>query len=328
VGRAWFHAERFAGDPDPLARLDSTLIAADSVADILTGWAHSELAREPQWPALRSYMDRDMRRALRFTAIRSWSREGSDAIYAYEVDLLQYPFLATTAPPDSNDDAWWAFQTMALAEMRDTLATVLGLRNRSESDSVLHFLSSPDTAYRSLLGYVARSSGESTEAAADRWERVTKRCQPPDLWGGSDGSLDSLVVRLALPLEPDETNGQWDDDSKTVVWSGYFPRESPRGFDAPLVCSAEWEVPDSAAQVRMFGHVFLEGESLGTYCYWFAALDPTQQQEWNRMLKRLRPGKLTPLQAFSFSSKVPGMDRNIPGRDLILSALPRRKAGK
>lgn len=326
LGRNWSYGERFRGTLVPPADLVASLEAADSTVDMLDGWLESELGRQPGWPELHSYLDVQLRRLLRDTAYRYWSSDSSaDEIamaHAYENPILCW--MIAVAVVDFDDTVWEMVRPYWLREGERELASILGMRSGADADSALRRVCDPDECRQNLGIHLAAKAGETEEEAATRfWDTasVAVGYAPPQT-SGTQG-WDSVVVRLSLRESPGkmETNGSWDAEHRTVTWSGRVCK--PGGSDPgdPLVCAAEWGSPDTIAQRRLFGSIPVD-EGLPQYNKWFSTLDPAQQKEWNRMLMRVRPGKLDRLRAFKFSgAPSPNDEADIPGRKFLLEQL-------
>jgi hypothetical protein len=330
LGRAWVYAERYRGNPDLLQGLEKNLAAADTATDVVLGWLGSHLAGQPRWSRVRSLIDGDLRRTFRNLALRTWRKTDywEDLPFTwYEhpaifVALFDLAPAESTRSEDEEADAW-AIVPLGIARAREAIADSLGLNER---DSALHFLSSLDLAYADLIQYLARTAGESEDQAKERWSRIGKlEVENVVAGAGYTANADSLEVRLAVPMGSVgvDTNGDWDEDVGTITWSSRVDSYGSRGGKDPLRCYASWAHPDSALQRRLFGDVILGDDKLTSYCIWFSTLEPEQQSEWNRMLTRLRPGRIERLKEFAFSrGSGAGREAMIPGRGLILNALP------
>jgi len=320
LGSCWAYAERIGGDQEPAAKLQRSFAAADSLTDTLLGWSESELGGHPMWPALHSEIDVDLRRALQNLVLEG-VRDDSAKFDRFLVALFEQPlsFLTLAALPEGEDPTDPVFAAFILQELRTRLSRTLGLRNPAEIDRVLHHLADPDSARRSFVRYLARTSGVSAADALRPWARISGTTFDSD-W---QGTVDSLAVRLALPpgIHHLESNVRSDSGAASTNWSGWIRGLPNPSTGLPFICWATWVQPDSAAQHRLFGDVELDDDELSGYCVWFNTLDAKHQAEWNKMLGRLRPGKLKPLERFRFSGAKGGEEKTIPGRDLLLDAL-------
>jgi hypothetical protein len=129
----------------------------------------------------------------------------------------------------------------------------------------------------------ALASGESyDEAAGANLEDIASGLG--DLY--DDTGWYRLKVRLACPVEPHVTNGEWDGELRQVTWSGSIGAES-----APALFSyAVWAEPDAEFQAEHFGRVVLGGEDLGEYVIWRSGLTEDEGRQWDEFVSGLKPG--------------------------------------
>lgn len=325
LGQAWNYTEQFHGDSNPMAGMQAAVSSGDSLVDIGVAWMESELGRHPKWPALRTYLDEDMRRALRNCALRAW-RDGSSAWEQNAVVIMgQHPLLGLILGMTNDDDVESiVLRQQVIGDARHSIATILGLTSHQEIQTTLRFISDADTVTASVERYAMAAYGGTSEDATMRWQRIHAITLggPFDIDESAD--TDSLDVRLAV--HPGhvalDTNGTWDPKLQRVVWLARVEVPDGGGPGDPLYCYATWGVPDSVTQRRHFGKTLLNDESLIHYCMWFSTLEAAQKAEWNRMLKRLRPGSMKPLESFRFADeKGRESDAAALGRKLILDAV-------
>jgi hypothetical protein len=87
---------------------------------------------------------------------------------------------------------------------------------------------------------------------------------------------------------PTVTNGTWNANRRAVEWSLDASPFAPGLARAPVLWTAAWVKPDTAAQSRELGGVVLEGvELLGFIAAWHAASDATRSE----VLRRLGNGE-------------------------------------
>jgi hypothetical protein len=94
-------------------------------------------------------------------------------------------------------------------------------------------------------------------------------------------------VRLRTGERPFVTNGDWDEETKTVVFSSSFVAAERRTTIAPAVYFAAWSEPDTAVQVKLFGRVIASGEELAAYAIWVESVGKERRLRWDRLLDRL-----------------------------------------
>jgi hypothetical protein len=133
-----------------------------------------------------------------------------------------------------------------------------------------------------------------------------------------EGETDHLVVKLALPLAPNYSNGQWRDGQ--VTWDVQLERDRA----LPAVCHATWSHPGEQFQKAHFGGVILAGDEWTEYCLWQSHLDRAQAQAWESFLAGLQPGNdlLEKLEAYQFTPKPGGTNPPDDGRKLLVGVLP------
>jgi hypothetical protein len=325
LGSFWMYMERIGGEPDAEARLQRSLAAADSMTDRLVGWSEAEWGWHPKWPALRSSIAVDLRRTLRNLVLdreRGDSGSGDRLIVAVLDQPLLFMAIPEQPPEEEVDDV--IMIQGYLQEMRTRIAETLELRSDAEVGRVLHQVSHPDSVRRSFGRYLARTTGLSEEAALLSWTKTLERMRgDEESSSGSPGTTDSLAVRLSLPpgIQNLESNAKSDSSLASPAWQGWVRGLPNPSSGLPFVCWATWVQPDSATQSRLFGEVKLDEDDLFQYCLWFNTLDAKHQAEWNKMIRRLRPGKLKPLERFRFSDAKRHEEQKIPGRDLLLDEL-------
>jgi hypothetical protein len=123
-----------------------------------------------------------------------------------------------------------------------------------------------------------------------------------DFFVASGGNV--LGVTMALPVEPYESNGRWDD-SGTISWEENLASRDPFDADLPNVLYAAWSEAEAALQKRYFGIVAIDGEDLYDYCRWWSDPEEDRRNEWTAFLQSLDPtGDLVPLlKEFKFSDE-------------------------
>ncbi|HEY6866885.1 MAG TPA: hypothetical protein VI792_06490, partial [Candidatus Eisenbacteria bacterium] len=329
LGSSGSYAERFRGDPDPWASLSGQVAVADSIDDLVLGWTESELEGQPGWDRLRDFISNDLRRQLRNAALASWlTGTGGDslAVVRLSTHLKEYPVAGdllssfATVPTSLDPED-------AIADLRARFAHLMGIRSDAQARRTFAFLSNPDSADASLVRYLTRAWSLPDSEATERFGSMLQRM--PGSWEGAP--MDSLEVRLRLPRRPFGGNGVWNAGPGYVSWGGGMSGEPPA---LPFLCFAQWSVPDSVRQRRVFGSTLLADNDLAAYCGWFADLPAAQQREWDRMLTGLKPGDLRPLERFLFSDERAGRggvrdstksSRADTPRKLILNAAKRQK---
>jgi hypothetical protein len=134
------------------------------------------------------------------------------------------------------------------------------------------------------------------------------------------GAPDHLGVKLHCGTEPLASNGEWDEEARTVVWSAELKAQRL----LPFFCFAIWCRPDQAAQEKHFGSLVLEGDDLAEYAMWYCGLTKTEALEWDRLVATLKADGnwRRALEEFRFTSD-PKFDPNNPQTEESLADEPK-----
>ena len=303
LGSSMVYLERFGGDAHPSATVTNALEAADSLYGLLHLWFEAELGRHTRWPAASAYLDRELRPLLRDFAIGAYLKLESDHLMTAVASIIEHPELLVLLVMASDEEEEEAMPPVfsdaaGYYRFRTELAAALEFRTPAEAEAALAFLSDHKHAKASMTRAIAAARNIEPEEAFELWSDAVSDAQDQG-WGASD----SLIVRFASEAEPKDTNGAWDASSREVVWRAGYSGPEPKFKQAPIVCFAEWALPDSVLQQRLFGRVVLEGNDLETYSWRYSELDSAQKVEWDRLLLSLEPGKLKSLERFRFADE-------------------------
>ncbi len=364
LGSAGFYAERFRGNDDVAGMTEKRFRAADELTDLIIGWSRTELGREPNYVKLRRFLDVDFRHDLKNLSsylAPMWQSDRSRRPGISEDQVLEEPmvrvgqylvehgYLESNNLPDllrtmlMNDDKGWGRLIQRLvAEKLDVL------KSRPIPGS-LAFLADPDVVVKSWEKHLVTT--KFYRAKIREWERgknsnpKLEKPKPSEvsgelfceamglkfkLFGDPD---DHLVVKLALPLPPVNTNGRWDETNRQVVWEADLEERTDTNR-VPTLCYASWSHPDEQFQMQHFGQVALSRNALLQYCLWHSGLNEKQANEWETLVATLQSGEKVKekLDAFRFSDELlePGLNPQQQGntlstfpRDLIKAALQR-----
>ncbi len=361
LGTLGLYAERFRGTDDQAATLEMRLQAADRLAELLADWLRPRLGQTPGSDRLLAFAADGLRKDLRNLAAMAWAGNfARDAGFAKPPAAAGQATAARAAlflaergyllpadiPAWSSALAEQGKVSGSLAPLAPLLAHAVarraGLPPDSEAILALRQELGRDTLLQGLMEFL-RTTPEWQALKAD-WEQRRQQDpaagepSPGDVLGnlaataagfgpGSAGE-DELVVRLAVPLEPFETNGAWDPEKGTVRWETALP--GPAG--APFLAYAAWAEPAAAVQTERFGRVALRGRALAAYVLWLHGLAPEERAEWEAFLDRLRPqgDPAARVAEFRFEHEReagPPADENLaasraqPARELLLEAL-------
>jgi hypothetical protein len=319
LGSSAVYVERFRGDPHTSRILNRPLAAADSAYGLLHTWLAFELDRQPQWPALETELEREVRPWLRdvYSALYiSNVLPGSDVRGPIMVQMYEHPDLVRLSLVGEDEDYLPAFfASSARAGLLARLARTLQL-GPDESPRVLAFLADGermDSSFRSALGKARNLPPEGVQELLDSVEGMV----PDPL--GTESYPDSLEVRLRTGTEPYQTNGEWNEDTGSVLWLAAIAESGADSLLVPVHCYASWAVPDSAAQHRLFGRLLIEDETLANYCMLYAHLDAKQREEWDQTVASVGPRSLKRLERFRFADE---RARGMKARDKASLAYP------
>jgi len=337
MGSVAGYLERF-GDDDVAADLETRKLALNRLVDIWIAWLDSEFESDPDYPGVRNFVDGTLRDDLWDIALYMWgydnfaplSRHSSDddllkdwagrfVAYLAErgyVDLLDLDRVFTVAwALDDNDDPRPLLDIVAQA-----LARKMGVPADEPLPGPLAAMRDDLEKYEGSFDVFVDDS-EAIHKLVEKWENVPRIRVDVDSGissiagqlaefvfmpgiGFTGGNGDGLNVTLYLPVEPLETNGDWDEEG-TVKWRADVSAPDEIRASLPDVLYALWIEPAIAFQTKHFGKVVLEGADLGVYLIWKAGLDEKQVREWDRFVKKLRPGPelVSKLHSFCFKSE-------------------------
>jgi hypothetical protein len=295
LGSSWSYHERIRGMDDPSAYVVDAFALADSQANVTIGWLRSELAKLPDYPRVAAYLDHELHataRSLLVTPLVAGSETFTTQMAWMFLEVEEHPLSVLLWLHEVAEDEPSARRLLSLS--RDEIGRRMGLRSRAERTRTLQFLADIESAKVSLQRYLD----------ADSITIPRSNLNYPSTWNEWHlHPYDDFVIELALPAEPTETNGAWDEGAHRLRWHAFQPCLEQMGSVVPLVCHAIWSVPDSALQKRLFGKVAIKADTLVSYNEWYATLDPVAQAEWNRMLLGLRPGHVEDLERFRFKAE-------------------------
>ena len=132
-GRIRIYVERFRGNDNLYASLESRRKAVDQVVDLIVGWFESELGRLPEWSKLRSFLDGQFRVDLQNLSLLVWSTnvrdifESNDSLAEVGLRAAQYLVERNYA---SYDEAPALRRELQDALQRDNAAALLARISR------------------------------------------------------------------------------------------------------------------------------------------------------------------------------------------------------
>lgn len=343
LGSVGFYGERFRGNDDLAQMAEQRNAAADQLTDLLLGWTYDRLWRDPLYPQLHRFLDRDFRRDLKNFGNYWWEGQlangyqtNFNAEFAFRLGqylhergyfhVSEVPSLLAVLQED--DPQMW---NRLLTRM---VARKIGIADDQPVPVALNYL----TNNASLSAYVARSDAYHQKMRA--WEQARrtqpdlKQPTPDDVTGDLlshimpfelFGEPDHLNVDLDLPVAPLQSNGRWDADHQQVHWQTLIEtREHPEHL--PYSCYALWAVPDATFQTSHLGRAALAGQSLLEYTLWRARVNPEVGVAWDAFLSKLKPepGAIKLIDAYHFPTDPVGSHNPRPAsdpRELLKAAL-------
>jgi len=347
LGNAGFYAERFRGDDDLATAFEKRFNAADQLADLLIGWSHAQLGREPGYPQLHQFLDVDFRRDLKNGSAYWWqglfvnSRE-TNANEEFTVRYGQYLFergyfKLGEIPPLESSLAENDFAPIFRWNQR-LVARKMGLPDSEPIPPSLAFLAEETTLQESLTNYLVHTA--DYHARLKQWKEVkkhdshAKQTDPMDvmqdlgrellpvdsLFGGTP---DHLTVKLSLSAPPLHSNGKWDESHHQLVWSSDIQGRTNLYY-LPYSCYANWAMAAGDFQKAHLGKVAVAGDDLAQYCLWRGSQNEQRGSEWDAFLASLKPDNslLSKLDAFRFTDET-NQATNNESKLVSLSTYPR-----
>jgi hypothetical protein len=336
MGSVAGYLERF-GDDDIAADLETRELALNRLVDIWIAWLDSEFEGDPDYSGVRSFVDGTLRDDLWDVALHMWGYDNfaplmgqssdDDLLTDWAVRLVAY--LADRGYVDLLD-LERIFAAAAAAEEEDpgpildiiahALANKMGVPADEPLPGPLVAMCDDLEKFEESFDAFVDDS-EVIHKMVEKWDdppqirvdvdsgsssiagQLTEIAFMPGI-GFTGGNGHGLSVTLHLPVEPLETNGDWDDEG-TVEWRAEVSAPDEIRASLPDVLFAAWAKPDVAFQTKHFGKVVLEEYELLEYLTWKAGLNDKQVREWDRFVAKLRPGPnlATDLHAFCFKSE-------------------------
>ena len=314
LGSMTTYLERFRGRDDPAQLVTDRLAGVDEVIEHLLGWADLELGGDPHLPAVREFIDGELRRDLRNLSVYAWLYTASvgDREQAHEelsIRLGQFlserDYLTLEALPQLMRQ----FQSQqneieVLESLRPLIVRKLELKG-PPSPKLSKLIENVATLEASFARYAKTT--KPYKKLHDSWEKA--KIENPDVEEPDATEIlaesmlvaflpsaallatsDELELKLISPLEPFMTNGSWDGEAKRVSWSSTLERADAERKQWPTFAYAIWSEPNQEMQTRIFGKTVLSGEPLAEYCFWHQALSQTEAEHWEGFLSDLKPG--------------------------------------
>lgn len=317
LGDVLVYHERFRGE---LPKLQDRLVrqaAIDQLVQWLLGWLDEELAGIEGAGEMQRFVDRELRRdfqdlnilleVIGSQAVDTGAKDQTDDL---QPAMLLSHFLIERDYLSVSDVA--GFPLLTLSE--DAIAGWLSARLRGRivratglavDAPALAMLDDPAAMLDRLGSYLRRTPEyqalqQQREAAADGAAATGDLME--QLLGPAINPLlaclffqrdpDHLVLTLHSTVEPIETNGTWNPQTRSVHWEWRLASRPGDPQDAramitrlPKIAIAVWAIPDQGMQNALFGEVLIEGEELQEYGRWQKTLTPEQAAAWGELLR-------------------------------------------
>ena len=332
------YIDRF-GDDDIAADLETRELALNRLVDVWIAWLDSEFEGDPDFVDIRKFVDEVIRDDLWNMALYMWGFDNFAPLMQQssdDEDLLEdlvARFVAYLAERDYFDplDLDRFFVGTIAADEDDDMGPILDFIARALASKMGvpadQPLPGPLAAMRDDVEKYEQSFDVFVHDSVVIHQMIEGWDDPPQIRvdvesdqssiagqlsefvfmpgiGFTGGNGHRLDVTLHLPGEPLETNGDWDEEG-TVKWRAEVSAPDEIRASLPDVLFAVWAEPEVAFQTKHFGKVVLDENELGEYLMWKVALNEEQAREWDRFVKKLRPGPnlVTDLNAFCFRSE-------------------------
>ncbi|HUU59342.1 MAG TPA: hypothetical protein VMZ50_07355, partial [Phycisphaerae bacterium] len=222
---------------------------------------------------------------------------------------------------------------------RRVLGRAVPAGNQKLLDELIDLLKRDAEGAGAFLAYVGKT--EHFEKFKRQWRSEHKDDAPPDpdTQDPNPGELpsslaadafhvdldfllfpdDRVGLRLNVPGDLVDTNGQWDEKARQVTWATSMDNARR---NIPLLCHAVWTQTDEKFQRKHFGAVVLRGSDLFDYCLWRKGLTETEAARWDAFVDGLAPGKglVQKLQAFT-TPKADGEGPDPSGVDAVVDPI-------
>jgi len=333
LGNLTAYSERVRGDIDLAADVADRQAGADELADLIVGWAESEWKDAENYSKLREFLAVELRRDLRNLSLYWWTytvtaEKPSTGVESAAMRITHYLAERRYVEPTETPFVARAIQQASqgkphrsLRLVQQLIARKLGREAEKKVPESLEFLADPEKAQASIERYL--KSTDQYRALQQQWKKEAalapdlKPLQPLDVLAEPAarafplGPLfphgDELTVRLALDEPPIFTNGDWDQQKRSVVWKREIPTANNESRLTPTFFYAVWAKPRQTAQEVAFGRVILQGERLAKYCLWYAGLSDDEAQQWDTFVATLRPDEnlAEKIGTFRFANEPP-----------------------
>ena len=305
LGRFVMYGEHFRGSDSPAEQIEQRLKTVDTLTDFLVGWFDLEFAGDPELPKLRTFLDKTFRRDAKNIAVYLWRSDslpreergkahlaqlsGQVGVYLLQEGYLTKQDFARAVSPDpakDGEDGGYYLDFIATALHRKAGLKPDGLVKRA-----FLLLMDSDECTASLNRHIKALAAKGL-IPSDASEGKSEFADPRQLFAQAfDCRLDildmepELTVTFHCPVEPDYTNGTWDEKTEVITWKRVIGDEEGSDSHLPTGLYAVWTAPDTEAQKRLLppGRL-LSTDELRRYCLWRATLTAAQAKLYDAHL--------------------------------------------
>jgi hypothetical protein len=353
LGNVYTYRERLQGEDAPLDFPMRVQRAVTSALALTEGWTASDCVDNPEAAAAFAAWVRE--RFIPDTgnlALLQWL-ETSGLLSERELELRSVQLLdergytQARSPFDDFEDLWeQSFQRVLQVRGSETDPGPQAPRDPSSDDDLLfaslgrHIARSEDFQVWNRTRTPAPGEEPVSEGAIDALLRKEQSPQAEDALGHvgryvaerhpelqdllgdffvPDRPDGRVLVTLALPAPPIDTNGTWRAEAGRIEWNEVPMRRKPQ---LSALLYATWAEPSATYQAERFGRTLLDGARLADYERWREALDAEPRRAWDGLVDALRPGDdlRARIEALRLPGSAPG-DGMPRGADLLLEAL-------
>jgi len=325
MGIASSYIERFRGNDRPGEVIEASLKAVDEFTDIMIGFLESQMGAKPGFAELRKFMDTELRKDLKNLSVYtymlsnpsrlSWLGVDKDkqeiqqaetlgraASYLIEREYIkpaQLPLFRrhVTSGKDPKAGLQLILQSLEAKakipnkKLMPHLAALLTDETRMQAAFNKYLMTTPQ--YKKAIKERKPSAGDGPTSRPGPSpeslviEPLLKKAVHFNIEFGSR----RLDLQLAMPREPDATNGKGNPKEGAVTWNGRLTDRGKETTVLPEICYAVWSEPNEKFQTAKFGKVMLIGKDLMDYCLWRKGLTDREAKIWDKAIADHKPGK-------------------------------------
>jgi len=330
MGSVAGYVERVRGNDDLSSEISERLEAADALMSVVVEWLETTIGKQDGFARLRKVIDTDIRGDVRNLCVYGFAygiaAEHQEAKEECVVRVGQYLVERAYFKPKEMPQFMRAFSDATrdkpeamIAVVKRMLARKMGIADDAPMPEILSFVDDPVRIRASMEKYLAttdhykklvgkwrmeKDAGKKVRKESPQPLKVTEELAARAFLPSFSLGADQLTVRLNTPVKPFSTNGEWDDKTGRVTWTGPM-RSADQHSQLPILLFAFWATPDSDFQKRHFGKALLADLELSNYCLWYRGLDKSEAEQWDQFVAGLSPGDglVNRLKGFAFKGE-------------------------